>query len=112
VDLAKRVVTDFHSGPDAEQAAAAFDARFSRGELSLGDLVEVRVSFAEPAIALSRVIVEAGLATSGSEASRKIQQGGVKLNRAKVSDARHRVPGDAFPIVVEVGRRAVRVTRG
>lgn len=112
VDLAKRIVGDFHSREDAEQAAAAFDARFSRGELAVEELTEVRIAVSEATVALSRVLVDAGLAASGSEASRKIQQGGVKLNREKVVDPRHRLAADAFPVVIEVGRRAVRATRG
>ena len=34
VDLAKRIVADFHSREAAEAAAAAFEARFTRGELA------------------------------------------------------------------------------
>ena len=41
--------------------------------------------------ALSRVIVDAGLAASTSEASRKIQQGGVRLNGERLSDPKRRL---------------------
>jgi tyrosyl-tRNA synthetase len=111
VELATRVVADFHSSAQAAQAAEAFDARFARGELAIEELPEVRLPVTESSVALTRVLVEAGLATSGSEASRKIQQGGVKINRQRVTDPRLRLGTDAFPAVVEVGRRAVRVAK-
>jgi tyrosyl-tRNA synthetase len=58
---------------------------------------------------LARIITDAGLAASNSEATRKIQQGGVKVDREKVADIKARYPaGREF--VLEVGRRAVRVT--
>ena len=112
VDLARRVVTDFHSPEEAGRAAEAFDARFSRGELSIDELPEVRITCADPTVALTRVLVDAGLASSTSEASRKIQQGGVRLNRERVVDPRLRIATAELPVTVEVGRRAVRVLLG
>jgi tyrosyl-tRNA synthetase len=108
VDLARRIVGDFHSAADAEAAAAAFDARFSRGELEVEHLPQVTIAATEPSLGLARLVVEAGLAASTSEAGRKIQQGGVKIDRERVSDPKSRVP-TADDIVLEVGRRAVRV---
>jgi tyrosyl-tRNA synthetase len=52
--------------------------------------------------------VAAGLAASTSEASRKIQQGGVRVDRERVTDIRTRVPAGAM-VLLEVGRRAVNV---
>ena len=42
VDLAKLVVGDFHSAAAADQAAEAFEARFSRGEVAVEDLTRHR----------------------------------------------------------------------
>ena len=107
--MARLVVADFHSPAEAARAADAFDARFSRGELAVDDLPVVTVTLAEESVALSRVLVDAGLAASGSEGARKIQQGGVKVNRQKVSDPKLRVGAADFPMILEAGRRAVRV---
>src|SRR6188472_789171 len=86
VDLARRIVSEFHDPGAADLAAAEFERVHARGELP-SDLKVVEVDFGgEPMRALSRVIVDAGLAASTSEASRKIQQGGVKLNGERVSD--------------------------
>jgi tyrosyl-tRNA synthetase len=108
--LARRIVADFHSADDAARAAEAFEARFARRELSEDALPVVPVVVTGASIALPKLIVEAGLATSSSEASRKIQQGGVKLNREKVTDVRARVERSAGTVTLEVGRRAVRVS--
>jgi len=56
------------------------------------------------------VMVDAGLASSSSEATRKIQQGGVKLEREKVTLVTTRVDGSRPQLVLEVGRKAVRLT--
>ncbi|MGE5833340.1 MAG: tyrosine--tRNA ligase [Acidobacteriota bacterium] len=108
VDLAKRIVADFHSSADADRAAAAFEARFARGEISADSLPEVRVP-AGGGIALAKLVVEAGLATSSSEATRKIQQGGVKIDRERVTDIKTRIDASRGSLILEVGRKAVRV---
>jgi tyrosyl-tRNA synthetase len=108
VDLARRIVADFHSAAEASQAADAFEARFARGELSADSLPEVRVPV-DGQIGLAKLVAEAGLATSASEATRKIQQGGVKVDREKVTDIKTRIDASRGSITLEVGRKAVRV---
>ena len=109
VDLARRIVSDFHSTADAERAASAFEARFSRGELQIDELPVVTVDIVEDSVALAKVLALAGLAASASEALRKIQQGGVRLGREKVTDAKQRLSPAAEALVLEAGRKAVRV---
>jgi tyrosyl-tRNA synthetase len=110
MDLAGRIVADFHGSAEAARAAQAFDARFARGELAVDTLADVEVTVRDGSIALPKLVAEAGLATSTSEASRKIQQGGVKIDREKITDIKTRVDAARGSIVLEVGRRAVRVT--
>ena len=109
IALAKRITTDFHSADAATAAAEAFQARFTRGEISEETLTEVRVVVPAVGVALSKVLVEAGLATSSAEAARKIQQGGVKVDREKVTDGRARIEHGRADFIMEVGRRAVKV---
>ena len=109
VDLARRIVSDFHSTADADRAASAFEARFSRGELQIDELPVVTIDIGEDSVALAKVLVLAGLAASASEAARKIQQGGVRLGREKVTDAKQRLSPAADAVVLEAGRKAVRV---
>jgi tyrosyl-tRNA synthetase len=108
VDLATRIVADFHSSAEADRAAAAFEARFARGELSADSLAEIRVPV-DGHIGLAKLVAEAGLATSASEATRKIQQGGVKVDREKVTDIKTRIDASRGAVILEVGRKAVRV---
>ena len=110
VDLARRIVTDFHSADAATHAAESFDARFTRGELVVEDLPVIAIDLAEDSISVAKLVVGAGLAASASEATRKIQQGGVKVDRKKVADIKARVEAARGDVIVEVGRRAARVT--
>ena len=109
VDLAKRIVADFHSPEAAGLAAEAFEAKFTRGELRADDLAEVTVASPEAQPKLAWLLVQAGLADSSSDATRKIQQGGVRVNRERITDIKARVDASVSPLVLEVGRRAVRL---
>jgi len=109
VDLATRIVADFHSTEAATRAAEAFEARFTRGELAIEDLPVVTVAQAESPMAVSKLLVAAGLATSASDATRKIQQGGVRVDREKVTDIKARLMPAKSEVLLQVGRRALRV---
>jgi tyrosyl-tRNA synthetase len=113
-ELAVMITADFHSLAVARAAADAFEARFTRGELTPEELPRVDIDVADDSIGLPKLIASAGLAASASEASRKIQQGGVKVDREKVVDLKHRVDASRGDLVLEVGRRAVvvRLRRG
>ena len=108
--LARLVVGDFHGEPAAREASETFEARFGRGEIAVEALPQVLLAVEGESVALTKVIVGAGLAASASEAARKIQQGGVRIDRDRVTDGRHRLAARQAPIVLEVGRRAVLVT--
>jgi len=108
-NLAERIVADFHGGVEALRARDAFDRRFSQGDIEAGGVDERRVDVPGDGIALAKVLAECGLAASASDASRKIQQGGVKIDGEKVSDPRHRIAPGAAPFLLQAGRRVVRV---
>jgi tyrosyl-tRNA synthetase len=111
LDLARTIVAGFHGAGGAERAAAEFERRFAKGEIDESTLPVVAVGLPDEGWkTLARVIVDAGLAASTSEATRKVQQGGVKINRERVSDARGRCEAGSF--LLEVGRRAVRIELG
>jgi tyrosyl-tRNA synthetase len=73
--LAHFITARFHGEQAATEAREAFEARFSKREIPT-DLPEITVH----ARALPDLIVEAGFASSKSEARRFIEQGGVKIN--------------------------------
>jgi tyrosyl-tRNA synthetase len=101
VDLAKRIITDFHSAEAAAEAEAEFDRVFVRKELP----AEMRREAlrAPEAPLLRRVLVDVGGAASMSDATRKLSQGAVRVNGAGVSDLQHRL--EAGVHTVQVGKR-------
>jgi tyrosyl-tRNA synthetase len=112
VELATRIVTDFHSAAEAERAAAAFEARFARGEVTAADLPEVRIPLATSgasSMSLPKLVTLAGLAASANAASQLVTQGGVRIDGQKVTSVKERFDASRAPFVLEVGRRAVRV---
>ena len=108
VDLAVRIVTDFHSADAARAAAGAFERQFSKGELP-ENLNEWSDSAPAEGRRLSAIMVAAHLAASGGAATRLIAQGGVRMNGARVEDRFHTVPPDHPPFILQVGRRALRI---
>lgn len=83
VDLAKAIVRDFHSVAGADAAASEFDRRFTRKELPT-DVPVIELTEEEWVSSLEKRLVRCGLAESGSDARRKIQQGGVRVDGEKV----------------------------
>ena len=108
-DLAERIVADFHSAPAAALARVEFDRRFSKGEIDASAVEEIPVTMAAEGMALAKVVLACGLASSASEASRKIQQGAVKIDGVRADDSRARVDAGAAPFLLQVGRRVARV---
>lgn len=105
VRLAGEMVARFHGAAAAQAAREGFEARFARGVLP-DDIQEVHVAGAP--LGISQLLRQAGLAASGSEALRNIEQGGVRINGERVADKALKL--DAGTYVVQVGkRRAARV---
>ncbi|EJC62824.1 tyrosine--tRNA ligase [Alcaligenes ammonioxydans] len=105
VELAQEIVTRFHSAQAAAQALETFDARFRRGEMP-EDMPEVTVA---GELALLRVLREAGLVASSSEAQRNVEQGGVRINGERVDDKGLQLEPGSY--VLQVGKRKfARVT--
>jgi tyrosyl-tRNA synthetase len=109
IELARGIVSEFHGVTAGERAAAEFDRVYGKGEVP-SELRELAVDFGEQADRpLTRLLVEAGLAPSTSEAGRKIQQGGVRLNGARVTSVTHRVAAADLPLLLQAGRHALRL---
>ena len=102
--LAKEIITRFHDAAQADAAEAEFNARF-RGGAAPSDIASVTVQAGEDgAIGVARMIKEAGLAPSMSEANRNIAQGGVRINGERVTDKGLKIArGDV--VTVQVGKR-------
>jgi tyrosyl-tRNA synthetase len=103
--LAKEITARFHSAAAAERAEADFELR-ARGGVPQ-DIAEVALSGAP--LALGSLLKQANLAPSSSEALRLVDQGGVRIDGALVSDKGLKLPAGVY--VVQVGkRRFARVT--
>ena len=106
VMLAQEIIARFHTAQDAEQALARFEARFRDGALP-DDLPEVQVGPAP--LGILKLLREAGLVSSGADAQRNVEQGGVKIDGQKVEDKSLQLSEGSY--VVQVGkRRYARVT--
>ena len=77
IELAKRIVTDFHSAAAAEEAAQRFELVLAEGK---GADTNERVSIGD--WRLNRILVQAGLAPSVKEADRLVKQSSVTLAAA------------------------------
>jgi len=106
--LAKEIVARFHSAQAAEMAAFEFMARFKGGAIP-NDMPECTVAGGESGVSIATLLKQAGLAPSTSEAIRNIEQGGVKIDGAKVSDRALVVKRGTY--VIQIGKRKwTRVT--
>jgi tyrosyl-tRNA synthetase len=83
VQLAKRIITDFHSAADAQSAEDEFN-RIFRGK-EIPENIETREVKAK-SWSLPHLLVEVGLAASVAEARRLIEQGGVRIGGVRRTD--------------------------
>ena len=106
VDLAKRIVTDFHSQSAADAAEEDFVRRFRNKETP--DEIEERTVPSQHPTGwdLSSLLVTVGLAESKAEARRLIQQGGVSVDgeRQTATNA-SRVWDPGSSATLKVGKR-------
>ncbi len=106
VDLAKRIIADFHSAESATMAAEEFERRFAKGALP-SDLSEREIAIPDTGERLTRLMIECGFADSSSSAMRLIDQGSVRIDGARVEDRWLQVTADRSPFVLQVGKRKV-----
>ena len=117
--LAEELTRLVHGADELAQAEAAGRALFGRAELSDLDpatlaaaLTEAgAVEVADPAVPVSTLLQQAGLASSLSDARRTVKEGGAYVNNVRVTDA-DTVPdaGDWLPggwLVLRKGKRSV-----
>ena len=106
--LAEGLVTQFHSGEAAAGARAYFERTVQRRRVIPDDIAsyELPPTSQLEDMRLSRILREAKLVASSSEARRLMEQGAVEVNHEKVvadSTASGLKPGD----IIRVGRRRV-----
>ncbi len=115
-DLARRIVTDFHSAEAAQRAGEDWARQFQRDEVP-EEVERVTVPYAEvaaggnhaDAVKLDKLLARAGLASSVSDGLRKIKQNAVRVDNEVRSEPllKIKVPAE---ITVRVGRLLKKVT--
>jgi len=107
VALAKEITTRFHSAAAADAAEQDF---INRSKGGVPDVIP-EVSLTGAPMGIGALLKAAGLAPSGSEATRLIDGGGVRVDSSVVSDKALKLAAGTY--VLQVGRRKfARVTLG
>ncbi len=101
--LAEELIARFHSTAAATSAREDFIARFQKGAMP-DDIPELTVSVDGDNIPVTVLLKNAGLVASTSEATRMIQQGGVKIDGSKVED-RSLLINKGTIAIFQVGKR-------
>ncbi|KQW69686.1 tyrosine--tRNA ligase [Methylibium sp. Root1272] len=103
--LAKEITTRFHDAVAADAAEADFQNRAKGG---VPDEIP-EVALAGAPLGIGALLKQANLVASGSEGLRMVEQGGVRIDGASISDKGLKL--DAGTYVVQVGKRKfARVT--
>jgi tyrosyl-tRNA synthetase len=103
--LARQITGQYHGVEAAQRAEEEFEKIFGKSGDGLPENIEEQeVSLDEGNISLQRLLVQTGMVSSGGEARRMLQQGGVKIDQAKETDGQ-RVFEKGSTIIVQVGKR-------
>jgi tyrosyl-tRNA synthetase len=102
-ELARRIVADFHSQPEAEEASREFDRMF-REHQAPSNIPTIEKPIGR--IRLVKLLAAESLAPSVAEAQRLVAQGGVRLNGERVGDVKLEVGSHAGEeALIQVGSR-------
>jgi tyrosyl-tRNA synthetase len=107
-ELAEEIVARFHSQSAAADARQEFISRFREGAMP-SEIQELTIASGDGGMGLARVLKEAGLVSSNSEALRLIGEGAVRIDGEKVEDRRRQVPAGTSHIYQVGKRRFVKV---
>ncbi len=109
MELASRIVADFHSAAAARQAQDDFNREVREGA-EPSDIETVPLPDAArgaAGIQVSKMLVSIGLADSRTDAERKIKSGALEINGARWTELSH--PADPV-LTLRVGRKWKKVT--
>jgi tyrosyl-tRNA synthetase len=102
-ELARELVTRFSTAADADRAQRDFSTRFQQGAIP-EDLEQQLIQIEGSSVRLSTVLKDLGFVASSSEASRKIQEGAVRVDQEKITNHSHELlAGNTY--IVAVGKR-------
>jgi tyrosyl-tRNA synthetase len=107
-ELAREIVARFHDAEAAERAQRNFTARVSEKAVPQDLPVKV-VPVESGGLRLANLLKEAGLAASTTEARRKIEEGAVRIDGARVSDLALTLKAGAEHVLQVGAKRFARV---
>ncbi|MEQ1947137.1 MAG: tyrosine--tRNA ligase [Bryobacteraceae bacterium] len=112
MDLASRIVADFHSVADAAQAKEDFNREVRQGgEPSDIDTVELpEAARTANGVQMAKLLVAIALAPSRTEAERLLKSGAVEIDGARWSDLNH--PAKDGTLTIRAGKKWKRVRVG
>ncbi len=106
-ELARSIVADFHDEEAGKAAEEEFNRVFSSRRLP-SEIPEKEISVEGESILLSKLMVEAGLAPSNSQARRLISQNAVRLDGEVISDPKAQVDtGSKDGPLLQAGKRGI-----
>jgi tyrosyl-tRNA synthetase len=111
LELARRIVTDFHSAADAGEAREAFRKIVQQGEVP-DDMPQHDVPAGmrgETPLRVDKLLRAIGLCGSGAEANRKLKEGAVAINGIKHRGMTYEPPPGTRELTIQVGKKWARV---
>ena len=121
-NLARAITADFHSVEDAAHAEANWSKQFQQGGVS-DDVEEVGIAQAQIAgpeahsvqdgvpgftVRMPKLLVHLGLCASGAEATRKLNEGAVKIDGEVQKEMIYTLANLPATLTVRLGKRAKR----
>jgi tyrosyl-tRNA synthetase len=109
MELASRIVADFHSPADAREAEEAFNREVRQGE-EPADIETVTLTDIEPNAAwvnVPKMLVTVGLADSRADAERKLKAGALEVNGTRWMELRHQA---GATLTLRLGKKWKKVT--
>ena len=101
--LAEEIVNRFHGEGSGNSAKEEFQSRFQKGN-NPSDIKEITINLEEKSITLAKVLKEAKMVPSTSEALRLIKQGAVRIEGKKILDSKHEINLNSS-LLYQVGKR-------
>ena len=101
--LAEEIVNRFHGKGSGNNAKKEFKSRFQKGN-NPSDIKEISINLEEKSLNLAKVLKEAKMVSSTSEALRLIKQGGVRIEGEKILDSKHEINLNSS-LLYQVGKR-------
>lgn len=104
MNLAREIVSIFHSAADAEAAQRRWDEVFrSGGDGIPDDIPEAALEGTEERVL--DILRRLEMVSSGKEAKSLMKQGGIRLNQTALEDNNAVITTEMLPVVLQVGKR-------